>query len=462
MSVVSQTPASLPSLWARTFAATRSFFTADVPAGQLDDGARGPSRLGLVVIVAFFGIFGLWAATAKLESAVIAPGVVEVEGNRKVLQHPDGGVVRAIMVKEGDFVHQGQSLIQLDTLQIRAGRDIALALVTSLRAQEARLIAERDGATDVTFPADLMARASDPSVASAMKSQQELFATRRDALVEKNKVLHEQIAQAGSAEQGMHGEVSALEQQRQLIMDELDSTQKLYEKGYATKTRVLALQRSAAALEGQRLEYTGNASKMQHGAAESEAQILQLQQDWLTDVSGQLTDVQDKLVDASERLRAIQAVLDDTDIRAPATGRVIGLSVHTVGGVIAKGERILEIVPTGGPQIITANISTVDAEHVWAGMETDIRLVAAKTSMPPLLRGRVTRRSPDRIVDERTGQAFYSVQIAIDQGELAKLHDLSLSPGMPVEVIVPTGARTALGYLFEPLENSFQYGMKEQ
>jgi HlyD family type I secretion membrane fusion protein len=224
---------------------------------------------------------------------------------------------------------------------------------------------------------------------------------------------------------------------------------------------VLSLQRAAAALEGQRIEYASNAGRMQHGAAEAQAQILQLQQDWLTDVSTQLDDVQTKLVDATERLRAVQAVLDDTNIKAPVTGRVIALSVHTLGGVIGKGEPLLEIVPTEGPQIVTARISPIDAEHVTAGMETDIRIVTTKTTTLPMLHGHVLSRSADRLTDDRTGAGFYSVRIAIDPREVIRTGDTVLSPGMPVEVVLPTGERTALGYLFEPLTNSFRHGMKE-
>lgn len=439
------------------------FLTARAPEGALDDSARGPARMGIAVLIMLFGFFGIWGVTAPLQSAVITPGVVEVDGSRKVLQHPDGGVVRAILVKEGDQVQRGQVLIQLDQLQARAVRDITLALFNTLKAQEARLIAERDGKSEIAFPPELTAHATEPAVASILQGQQELFTARRDALAGKIKVFREQIAQAGSSMQGAQGEVSAADEQRRLVLDELASTQSLYEKGYATKTKVLALQRAAAALEGQSIEYSSNAGRAQHGAAESQAQILQLQQDWLTDVSGQLDDVQGKLIDATQRLRAVQAVLDDTDIKAPVNGRVIALSVHTIGGVIAKGEPLMEIVPTDGPQIVTARISPVDAEHVWAGMKTDVRVVTTKTDTPPVLHGHVASRSADRLTDERTGQAFYSVRIAIDPREIASASgDVVLAPGMPVEVIVPTGERTALGYLLEPLTNSFRHGMKEK
>jgi len=443
--------------------AIHRFFTGTTPAGELDDSARGPARTGIAALVVLFGFFGIWGATAPLQSAVIAPGLVEVDGSRKVLQHAEGGVVRAILVKEGDLVRRGQTIIKLDQLQARAVRDITLALFNTLKAQEARLIAERDSQPAITFPAVLTARASDPAVASILRGQEELFSARRDALAGKVKVLHEQIAQAGSSVQGAHGEMSAADEQRRLVLDELASTQALYEKGYATKTKVLALQRAAAALEGQSIEYSSNAGRAQHGAAEAQAQILQLQQDWLTDVSAQLDDVQGKLIDATERLRAVQAVLDDTDIKAPVTGRVIALAVHTLGGVIAKGEPLMQIVPTDGPQIVTARISPIDAEHVWAGMKTDVRVVTTKTDTPPILHGHVASRSADRLTDERTGQGYYSVRIAIDPREIAAANrDIVLAPGMPVEVTVPTGERTALGYLLEPLTNSFRHGMKEK
>jgi HlyD family type I secretion membrane fusion protein len=452
---------TLLALGNRLPAAIQRFFASTEVEGELDDSAKGPARLGIFVIVILFGFFGVWGAMAPLQSAVIAPGVVEVDGSRKVIQHPEGGVVREIRVKDNDLVHQGQTLIRLDRLQVQAARDIALGVVTSLKAQQARLIAERDGANAVTFPADLLA-STDPSVTAVLQGQRELFTARRDALDSKVKVLHEQIAQAGSSATGMHGEVSAADEQRKLIMDELSSVQMLYEKGYATKSRVLSLQRAAAALEGQRIEYASNAGRMQHGAAEAEAQILQLKQDWLTDVSTQLDDAQAKLADATQRLRSVQAVLDDTDIKAPVTGRVIGLDVHTIGGVIAKGQPLMEIVPSTGPQIVTARISPVDAEHVWKGMETDVRVITTKTSTKPILHGYIQSRSADRMVDERTGFAFYSVRIAVDPREVAKTGDtVDFSPGMPVEVVVPTGSRTAFGYLLEPLTNSFRHGMKE-
>ncbi|HEX2593556.1 MAG TPA: HlyD family type I secretion periplasmic adaptor subunit [Rhizomicrobium sp.] len=459
---MSQSGATIGGFGTGIAGAIYRFFTAKTPEGTLDDSARGPARMGLAVVVVLFGFFGIWGATAPLQSAVIAPGVVEVDGNRKTLQHPEGGVVRAILVKEGDFVHRGQVLIRLDQLQARAVRDITLALFNTMKAQQARLIAERDGKSEITFPVELTSHASDPAVASILQGQRELFIVRRDALAGKEKVLREQVAQAGSSEAGMHGEVSAADEQRRLVLDELASTQSLYEKGFATKTKVLALQRAAAALEGQRLEYSANAGRAQHGVAEAQAQILQLQQDWLTDVSTQLDDIQGKLIDVTQRLRAVQAVLDDTEIKAPVTGRVIALAVHTIGGVIAKGEPLMEIVPATGPQIVTARISPVDAEHVWAGMETDVRVVTTKTDKPPVLHGHVASRSADRLTDERTGQSFYTVRIALNPRDVEEAGDVSLAPGMPVEVVVPTGERTAFGYLLEPLTNSFRHGMKEK
>lgn len=428
----------------------------------LNDGVKGSMWFGMIVLFVFLGLSGLWLYTAPLDSAAIAPGLVRVEGNRKTVQHLDGGIVRSINVREGDLVQKGQVMIQLDTVQAQAAVEILSSQYDILRAQEARLRAERDGALVVDFPADLLARAGNASVGEAIRGEAQLFTSRRVAQEAQFNVLRQQVLQFGEQNRGLVAQVAALERQMALVNEELKGTRELYEKGYAPKTRVLALERAMAAIGGQIAEYRGSVGRVRFTVSQAEAQMEQLKRDRLSQVATELNAVQGRLVDVGERLNAARDSVERTTIRAPETGYVVGLNVFTIGGVINRGDRILEIVPEGEPMVIEARIKPEDAKDVHEGMRTELHLLAYKQKGIPIIHGTIKTRSADRFTDPRTGEGFFSIQVIADQKELSQLDGIKLAPGMPVDVIIPTGSRTALEYLLQPLLQASRKSFKEK
>ena len=433
---------------------------ADLSALAGDAAVKRMILTGGLIIFGFFALLFGWGSVAHLDSAVTSFGVVQAEGSRKVVQHPDGGVIDAILVKEGDLVQQGQVLIRLDPVQANAALNIQSADVDTLEATVARLEAEEVGAGKVVFPADLTARAADPQVASILKTQEELFRDRRSALVGDGGQLGEEIQQARSMADGYRGQMAALDQQSTMISDELAGLKKLYAAGFATKPQVLAVERAASALEGQKKEYQADIDRAGHAVGQYASQAAQLRRDRTSDVSGQLEETRAKLADAEQQKAAAQAVVNRTTIRAPATGYVFGLSANTVGGVVGRGERILEIVPSDAAPMVEAHLKPGDGARVKKGMSVNLKVTASGSRAAPVLTGVVKTRSVDLVSDDKTGQAYYDVTIAVNHDDIVR-SGVVLDVGTPVEVVVPTGSRTALTYLFQPLMEAFGHGLKE-
>ena len=427
-----------------------------------DGAVKRQIRLGasVVGILAVFLILG--ATWGRLDSAVMAFGVVQADGDHKVVEHPDGGVVTAILVKEGDLVKQGQVVMRLDTTQANASLAIEQTSVDTLTASLARLQAEAIGAPAITYPKDLMARAADPAVAGIMAGQNQLFGARRHALSGQAGSITEQIGQVRSMADGYRAQITALDQQAAMFNDELAGLKKLYSQGYATKTQVLALERSSSALEGQKREYEADLDRLGHSVGQYQDQASQLTRDRLTSVSEQLDDANAKLAEAVQRRNAIQAVVDHATIRAPVTGYVFGLSSNTVGAVIGRGEKILEILPKDASPIVETHLKAAEGAHVHKGMRVELRLTASQGRGLPVLHGIVQNRSVDVVTDPKTGASYYNLVVAVDRDEASSKGAPSLDVGTPVEVVVPTGSRTALTYMFEPLMESFRHGLKEQ
>ena len=427
-----------------------------------NDGATASIRFGIFILLLFVGLTGFWLYTAPLDSAAIASGIVKVEGNRKTIQHIDGGVVRELNVREGDLVKRGQVLLRLDNVQAQSAVGIFSTQYDTLRVQEARLRAERDGQTAIQFPPDLLAKAEDSTIAEAVRGETQLFNARRVAQEAQFSVLRQQVLQLNEQSRGLIAQAQALERQMQLVNEELHGTRELYERGYAPKTRVLALERAMAAIGGQLAEYRGSVGRVRYTVAQAEAQVEQLRRDRLSQVSAELNSVQARIADVSERLTAAKDVLDRTEIRAPETGYVVGLTAFTVGGVINKGDKILEIVPEGSPMLIEARLKPEDAKDVHEGMRTELHLLAYKSRGIPIIHGTILTRSADRLTDPRTGEGFFLIQVEPDQKELDAIEGVKLAPGMPADVLVPTGSRTALEYLLEPLLSATRKSFKER
>ncbi len=359
-------------------------------------------------------------------------------------------------------MQQGQVVMRLDPTQANASLAIEQTAVDTLTASLARLQAEALGATTITYPKALTARAADPAVAAIMAGQGQLLLARRHALSGQAGGIEEQIGQVHSLADGYHGQIAAVDQQAAMINDELAGLKKLYSQGFATKTQLLALERSASALEGQKREYQANLDRLSHSIGQYRDQASQLQRDRLTTVTEQLDDANAKLADAVQRRNAVQAVVDHTTIRAPVTGYVFGLTPNTVGAVIGKGERILEILPKDASPIVEAHLGAAEGANVHKGMRVELRFNPAQGRGLPALHGVVQNRSVDLISDPKTGVAYYNLVVAVDRDEARRVGGPSLDVGTPVEVVVPTGSRTAMAYMFQPLVESFRHGLKEQ
>ncbi len=415
----------------------------------------------LIILVFIIGFFG-WAALAPLNSALQAPGVIVVETHRKSIQHLEGGIVRDIRVTDGQLVSAGQLLIALDDAQARSSLDMMSGEADALSAQVARLSAERDGKDQIEFPPEMIARASDPHVADAMKGELNTFNARKATLAKEIDILTQRNQQNDRIVSGLRFEAKSLDDQTALINQETDSVQGLYTKGLSTLPRLLALQRQAADLGGQRGQIAEKIAQTELSSGENQLQIMNLKNQQLSDVTKDLRDVQTKRFDLLDRLKGARDVLSRLTITAPVSGRIVELSVHTKGAVIKPGETIMEIVPEKDALEVEAHVRPEDADGVYAGMTARVNLSAYQSRRLPMISGVVTNISADRITDPRTGQAYFTVELTVDRTPLKDYPDAHLIPGMPVEVAIDTGQRTALDYFVEPVTDVLRRGMKEK
>jgi HlyD family type I secretion membrane fusion protein len=429
---------------------------------RITGNARGPIWVGVAIVALFFGGLGSWAALAPLAGAIVAEGVVKVEANRQAVQHLDGGLVRQILVKEGELVKQDQVLLRLDETAAKANVDVLASQLDALRSLEARLLAERDGHDHITFPGELAARQYEPQTAGMLTGQINLFEARRRAFEGQRLLQQQKIAQMNEQIGGYDAQVRSQQRQMALIEEEAKGTRELWQKGYAPKTKVLALDRTTASLDGQRGELVANIARSKQQIGEAQLQILQLTKDRLSEVADQLRDAQTKLLDVEPRLRTARDVLDHLELKAPRAGFVVGLTAFTLGGVIAKGDHVLDIVPLESPLVVEGQVQPQDIEGLQPGLPAEVHLSAYKQRNVPKIRGTVTKVSADRLTDQRTNQPYYQIQVMLDADELAALPGVQLQPGMPAEITVPTKERTALDYLLAPLTAGFNKSLRER
>jgi HlyD family type I secretion membrane fusion protein len=417
--------------------------------------------VGIGVIVLFFGVLGGWAAMAPLASAVQAAGNLIVTGENKVVQHLDGGIIREILVKNGDKVTEGQVLIRLDDVQAKASVDLLRSQYLSLLALEARLEAERDEQKTITYPKELLDAADHPDVQQMIDGQTNLFQERKTTLDGQVSVLQQRIKQLKQQIGGAAMQQQAQDQQLNLIQDELASALLLYQKGYVPKTRILELQRAAAALSGQSGAYKSSKASTQQAIGEAELQILQLQKERLSEVAQNLGDTQDKINAMAERLHSAEDVLKRTVITAPATGTVLNLAANTVGGVIGSGGKILEIVPGGQPLLVSAAIRPEDIADIKPGLVAEIRLTAYNQRSTGIIHGTVTEVSADRIISQQDPRGHFEIKAQITD-DLSQMPHIQIVPGMPALVSIPIQQRTVLEYIVGPLTDYFASGMREK
>ncbi|HVM82564.1 MAG TPA: HlyD family type I secretion periplasmic adaptor subunit [Candidatus Binatia bacterium] len=417
--------------------------------------------VGVGVMILFFGVLGGWAAVAPLASAVTAAGTLAVSGENKVVQHLDGGIIREILVKNGDKVKQGQILLRLDDTQAKASVELLRAQYLSFLALEARLQAERDDQGTIVFPKALLDAAGQDDVQEMMTGQTNLFQERKRTLDGQVSVLEQRIKQLKQQIGGASVQQQAQDEQLALIQDELNSARQLYDKGYVPKTRILELERAAAALSGQSGQYRSSQASTQQAIGEAQLQILQLKKERLSEVTQDLSDTQDKINAMEERLHSANDVLARTVIAAPAAGTVLNMTANTIGGVVAPGGRILEIVPGDVPLVINAAVRPEDIADMKPGLKTEIRLTAYNQRSTGILHGTLTEISADRIVSQQDPKGHFEIKTVITD-DLSQTPGIEIVPGMPAIVTIPVKQRTVLEYIVGPLTDYFASGMREK
>ena len=381
--------------------------------------------------------------------------------HRKTIQHLQGGTVKQILVSEGQSVKAGQTLMLLDDVLAKANLSVLQGQVDALTAEEARLNAERDGRSEITFPPELLARRSDPAVAAAMAGEVNAFKVRNSALDQQIGVYGQRTTENDRTIDGMKAERAAVQKQSVLIKQELTAVEGLYQQGYVPISRLLALQRQAADLDGQDGQLAGRIAQMEAGNGENRLQGINLRDQKLSDVVKDLRDVETRKFDAIDRLHAAQDTSAHTTLVAPVDGTVVGLTAHTVGAVIKPGETVMEIVPQNDTLDIAARVRPEDADRVTKGMTARINFASFHQRRLPVITGVVETISADRLLDEK-GQPYFAVMLSVDAKVLKAYPDMRLIPGLPVEVGINTGPRTMLSYLGEPITVAFRHGMKEQ
>lgn len=428
-----------------------------------------PSRelmIGAAVAGLFFVLFLGFAAFYRLDAAAFAPGQVMVSGNRQAVQHRDGGTVSALRVAEGDRVTRGQILIELSAGELQAEERGLTSQVYALLAQRSRMIAERDRLGAVPTPPEFTALTG-PDLAlatEALRLQRMQFGARRTGRSTEQGVLGQRVQQLEQQKAGLARQIEASIEQRRLIEEELTGIRSLAEKGYAPLTRVRALEREAARLDGELGSLRAQSARTDEQIGETRLQSSGVTTKLNEDVAEQLRQVEVQLNELRPRLAEARAQLARTRIAAPATGQVVGLSVFTAGGVVQAGQLLMEIVPADASQVVVARINPADIDNVRIGMQSEVRFPGLREKAPPVLHGRVTRVSADSFTDEASGQSHYRAEIVVPEAELARLGAAAgdIRPGMPVEVQVQLRRRTALSYLFEPLVQSLWRSGGEQ
>ncbi|WFU61433.1 HlyD family type I secretion periplasmic adaptor subunit [Bradyrhizobium brasilense] len=430
--------------------------------GAPNESIRDIAVAGWLIIAIFFGGIGAWAVTAPLNGAVVANAVVKVDGNRKSLQHLDGGIVKQLHVREGDKVRAGDLLIVLDETQARAEHEVLTQQYAVLRATEVRLLTELDHGSQLVMPSDLKVRSDDPYFKSVWNGQLSQFDTRRASLEGQRSVVREKINQLGSQIVGSEAQVKSFTNQIDSVRKEAKDIAPLVDRGLIARPRILQLERTTYGLEGQIADANANIAKARQAIAEQEQQIAQFDNDRMTDVTKDLRDTQAKLLEVIPKAMNAKAVLSRMEIRAPYTGRVVGLSVFSVGGVIQRGDKILDIVPDEDSLTIEAQVAVEDISDVHPDTRAEVHLTAYKQRIVPIIHGDVIQVSADRLTDPKTNNPYYTAFVRIDQNELAGMPNIRLYPGMPATVMIPTIQRTAFDYIVGPLIMSFNRAFRQK
>jgi HlyD family secretion protein len=427
---------------------------------------RGSIRRHIVIgvaVVAFLALgVGGWASTAEISGALIAQGSLVVDSNVKKVQHPSGGVVGEVRARDGDHVKAGDVLIRLDETVTRANLAIITKSLNELFARKARLSAERDGADAVAVPKELANRANDADVQEALASERKLFDLRRKARFGQKNQLQERIKQLQEQITGLTAQQDAKSKEMTIINQELQGVRDLWARNLVQISRLTSLEREEARLQGEHGQLIASAAEAKGKIAETELQILQVDQEFTSDVAKELRETESKIGEYVERKVTAEDQLQRTDLRAPQDGIVFQSTANTVGGVITAGDPVMLIVPEADNLLVEAKVEPKDIDQVQLGQPVVLRFSAFNMRTTPELNGTVVRVAADTSTDQRTGQSYYVVRISMLADEIAKLGEVKLTPGMPVEAFIQTGERTMLSYLVKPLHDQLKRAFREK
>lgn len=438
----------------------------DVASPQLSTssciGWRSSMLVGLTAIVVTVGGLATWSATVPISSAVVASGQVAVASKRKEIQHLDGGIVKMIAIRDGDVVKAGDVLFVLDETDAKAQYGLARAAYFSALNAQARLIAERDGAADIAFPAELLAEAAQSAeIEQGIATQRHLFEARGRVLAGQIKIWIQKIAQLREEIAGLTSQRQSAVEQSVLAGKELVVIEGLAERGYITRQRVHAIRRESAQLAGSLGQLDASIAKAHKEIDENKLSVQQLTAKNQSEILTELKDIEQRIFDLNEGYLTARAKLLRLTVAAPVGGVVVSSLLHTIGGVVRPGETVLEIVPGEDPLIVEARVRPIDIDEVAKGQPTEVRFTAFKQRNTPSLAGAISQVSADAVSDQRTGEFYYSAIVSIPPAELARLGQ-RLQPGMPAEILIKTGDRTAAAFLAQPLLDSMHKALREQ
>lgn len=422
------------------------------------------ARVGLWALGLGFGGFLLWASFAPLDEGVPSHGMVAIDTKRKAVQHLSGGIIKQVLVKEGELVKEGQTLIQLDPAVARANYESVRQRYLGLRAMQGRLLAEQSGASAIDFHPDLKAAASDPLIKSQMDTQEQLFRSRRASLRADLDGIEESIRGQQGQLQAYEAMLGSRRSQLALLQDELKNTRELVQEGYAPRNRQLELERMVAETQASIADLLGNTTRAQRAIGELRQRALGRQQEYRKEVEKDQADVTREVQSDAEKFVSVKADLERTEIRSPASGQVVGLAAQTVGGVVQPGQKLMDVVPADEPLLLEARIEPHLIDKVHAGLPTDVRFTAFAHSPQLVVQGEVQSISHDLLTEQQGGMmvSYYLARVKVTPEGMKTLGARQLQPGMPAEVIIKTGERSLLKYLLSPLSKRMAASLKEE
>ncbi len=429
---------------------------------RLNDSYRSLIVLGWLIIAGLVAGFTAWALLAPLNSAAVAPGTVVVNSNRQTIQHLEGGIIKALSVRDGDRVEKGQALLTMDGTQGQALLSLLEGRFDAARAEQARFFAERAGLETLMFPEDLLQKAAvNEETALILEGQRNLFEARHKMIVGQTSIYDNRIAQSELQISGLRLQQAAKERQNALFKRELVGLQSLNEKGFAPTNKILAFQREVAQLDAELGTIQSNIAGVQQEIGEGRLQILQIRKTFIENVESSLRDNQTLVFDLSQQMLAARDQVSRLVVRAPVAGTVVDMAVHTVGGVLPPGQRVMDIVPKDDKLVVEAQMKPTDIDGVVPGQLAEIRLTTLNSYTMPPLHGTVAYVSADRLTDSRTANSYYTVRIETNPEEVAQLKDIQLVPGMPAEVMIDKGSRTFFEYLMGPIGRVLNNAMRQ-